>query len=331
MADLRPDLVHNARRERLFSPEALLPPRGVRRRMAALVLAHVLLSATPLLAGALPYYPRSEFLGFVFSAFSIGSLMLLAFWLGMGGGEFFLRLLLVGLAVLTVAFWQLFPEIVLGRSQIGGWATLEFYAYLVAMWGLFAGLVAVAFLIARIWLIVVRPLRPDDLSRRSWIKFSMLHLLAAMSLCAVIFPLIRVARSESQGAGGLLAMTLALGIGYSALFANTLAAAYAALGRKPLAPRIAVSFVAAIALGLMVSFATGHDEYGWRMILSEQLIFVVSTAVIVGSLLVVRSCGYRLMRRPKRTGHGPTNAPFSPPRASDAPIAPPLSPEVGHA
>jgi hypothetical protein len=292
------------RREPLFSPSALLPPGDVRRRMGWLVIAHLLISLAPFLASALFTNAIWGYAIHVFIAFQSASLMLLAFWLGMGGGEFLLRLVSVGLAVLMFAAWHLFTDVIQGRSPLSGWYIVRYYAVVAGMWGAFAGLVAAGFLITRIWLIVVRPLAPDDRPRAHWIKFSMLHMLAAMSLCAVTFALIRVARSEIQGAAGGFAMMAALGLGYGAFFANTLAAAYAALGPKPLAPRIAASLVAAIALGLMLSFAAGHEEYGWQMVLTQLLVFVVATAVIIGSLLVVRSCGYRLIRRPKRTRSG---------------------------
>jgi hypothetical protein len=308
--------------DQLFSPAALMPPSAVRRRLAALVVTHAELNAAQLFRGLLPAGQSTTYIDMALQAISIGSIMTLAFWLGMGGGSFIGRLLVTALAATATNFLMHLPHILRMRTQ----STSTGIAYdfewreLISSAGmllLFVGLLGGAFLIARIWLILVRPLEPDDRPRRDWLKFSVLHLLMAMSLCALALTLIKVARSNPQvGPGFGLAFFAALAVGIGLYFANTLVAALAALGRKPLAPRIAVTLLVAVALGIAMSVAAGHDEYGWTMMITGVIVMVVATSMIVTSLLVVRSCGYRLVRRPSRTWAAvPTNplAPEEPP------------------
>src|SRR6185436_19057798 len=70
----------------LFSPAALLPPSAVRRRVAVLVVAHVVLNSAQLLKWLLPMSQSTTYIEMGIQSLAVGSMMTLAFWLGMGGG-----------------------------------------------------------------------------------------------------------------------------------------------------------------------------------------------------------------------------------------------------
>jgi hypothetical protein len=66
------------------------------------------------------------------------------------------------------------------------------------------------------------------------------------------------------------------------------------LGEAHPVERCPVVFVLSAVLGVFFAFAAGAHQAGWIYILS---IMVLYPAALVGSLLVMRSCGYRLIRR----------------------------------
>ncbi len=68
---------------------------------------------------------------------------------------------------------------------------------------------------------------------------------------------------------------------------------WAALGDARPVRRIPVVFVLSPVLGAFVAFATGAHTAGWVYIL---LIMLLYPMALLGSLLIVRSCGYRLVR-----------------------------------
>jgi hypothetical protein len=68
---------------------------------------------------------------------------------------------------------------------------------------------------------------------------------------------------------------------------------WAALGEARQLRRSPVVFVLSPMLGAFFAFACGAHSAGWVYIL---LIMLLYPAALLGSLLVVRSCGYRLVR-----------------------------------
>ena len=68
---------------------------------------------------------------------------------------------------------------------------------------------------------------------------------------------------------------------------------WAVLGEARPVQRVPVAFVLSPVLGAFFAFAAGVHPTGWIYVL---LIMLLYPAALLGSLLVVRSCGYRLVR-----------------------------------
>jgi hypothetical protein len=78
---------------------------------------------------------------------------------------------------------------------------------------------------------------------------------------------------------------------------NSICAAFAALGTGQIRLRIVLVLTVASLLGIALSLAGRFDQndmFPWWMA-PPMLMTVLSTAIVLGSLLVVRSCGYRLI------------------------------------
>jgi hypothetical protein len=135
------------------------------------------------------------------------------------------------------------------------------------------------------------PVHPP-LSESEGLRFSirglMMFTLVIALLCAGVRSL-----WESPGRFGLMRMTIwSLGV-----VAVGLVALRAVLGSSRLFPwRVALMALSPI-LGALVAFATSAHRAGVFYIIT---IMVLYPAVLLGSLLVVRSCGYRLVRRSPR-------------------------------
>jgi hypothetical protein len=206
----------------------------------------------------------------------------------------------------------------------------------VSPWGRMAGLVAgAAFLEA---------LFPDDL-RREFLGISTITIAVTTAICFVGRALgmrlvqqdnhARPARAEAEGLRfsirGLMAFTAAVALlsaGARALqdslkvmilrtavcamcfVAVGLVALWAALGDTRPLRRGPVVLALSPVLGVLFAFAAGAQRAGWVYII---LIMLLYPALLLGSLLVVRSCGYRLVRGaasfsgPEDGGHGPSS------------------------
>jgi hypothetical protein len=266
------------------------------RRLVKLIIAHGLLCALPALASlASIHFP--PVLAWIMQAPLSGTVLTIAFWLGMGSVGFFLRLLLATIGVFVIQSATLLLTLASASMRglpIGGRfddllpQTALFVVYVVAL--------SVGFLVARIWYVVVRTSQPDDSPKRDWFKFSVLHLLVAMSLCGVATTLLNVARTMGE-APRAAAIVATLTIIVSVFFANTFLTALAALGPRPLWPRILAVLAVSVLLGLVLSYASRFDQFGTQFVLRGSIMMVSATVVVTASLLVTRSCGFRLVRR----------------------------------
>jgi hypothetical protein len=73
-----------------------------------------------------------------------------------------------------------------------------------------------------------------------------------------------------------------------------LAAVWASLGRARSLRRSLVVLAFSVSLGAVFSYRVCH---GWESYFYVNSIAVLQAAIVLGSLLVVRTCGYRLARR----------------------------------
>jgi hypothetical protein len=270
-------------------------PTATNRRLNALVVVHAILCASPMLALLLPQNLYTLPLLWISATPGVGALMTLSFWLGMGGGRSGVRVLLAAAGAAYIALWSTLFNWVGAKGSLS--VAFEQFAVTASLMGGVVGVFGLSFLLARKWLTLVKLETPDDDSPRDWLQYSVLHLLVAMTLGAFVLAFVTLSRSNAAAESSLVKLLLVWAVGYGIFFANTLFAAHAALGRKPLLPRIAIAVLVAMILGVAISLASRHDVSAWWLVPCGAMIVVVPTTIVIVSLLVVRSCGYRLVRR----------------------------------
>ncbi len=127
-------------------------------------------------------------------------------------------------------------------------------------------------------------------------QYSILHILIVMSFVAVVLTLVRNARgADALSVWHTWQVVCMFALMIITFFINTICAAFAALRAGQVRLRILLVLIVASLLGIAVSLGARHDSLAWWLVPSAMLVTVLPTAVIVGSLLVVRSCGYRLV------------------------------------
>ncbi len=272
-------------------------------RLKWLIVVHVALGACLMAGRLIP--PDIRFLPLLWALFSvpIAQLMLLSFWAGLGGGRGMRRLLgtLLGVAYLTA--WRTVYQMFLQNS--GGTTFLDLFVMTYAMYLGCTVFFAGVFLGIRRWKAELRQV-PEVATATPPARFqySLLSLLLIITVASVIFSeisSIRTARGDGDpGAGMFVGMLLFLTIG----LVNLLCAVWAALGVGHVGLRVSLVLLVALMLGIAQSLAMSHDRIAiWLPLASAFAMAVVPTAVVVVSLLVVRSCGYRLV--PKSIAAGP--------------------------
>jgi hypothetical protein len=138
----------------------------------------------------------------------------------------------------------------------------------------------------------VRIRRQDDSSQSKrqepeGLKFSIRGVMIFTALVALLCALARAL----EGSRNLVLLTFVWALCFVAV---GLVSLWAALGdAHPLRPSPAVFVISAV-LGAFFAFAVGATREGWCYILLIMLLYPVA---LLASLFVVRSCGYRLVRR----------------------------------
>jgi hypothetical protein len=150
----------------------------------------------------------------------------------------------------------------------------------------------------RWWTLARRPDIPDTTDRG--LKFSVLGLLILTSAVALVLTLVHASRAEGDRARQIeygwpwIASNI---LGYGSFFVNTVCAAHAVLRPGGVRRNILLVLLISALVGLAVAFATGQSALGWSwIVIGGAAIGVVPTVVVISTLLVVRSCGYRLLR-----------------------------------
>ncbi len=124
-----------------------------------------------------------------------------------------------------------------------------------------------------------------------------------MTLAAIAFALVHAARGDGaslDSAETVYSRSAKELIVCFALFVNTACAVPATLQAGSALRSVMMSLLVSVLLGLAVTFSLRHDSFAWWLVAGGTLIAVVPTAIVIVSLLVVRSCGFRLMRKQRR-------------------------------
>ncbi|MEN6497759.1 MAG: hypothetical protein ABFD16_25960 [Thermoguttaceae bacterium] len=284
--------------------EAPCKATTVSRRLRWLIAAHVVLGATSVLSVFLPPDARFQPVLWALCSVLLAQLMLLAFWAGMGGNRSVWRLLGALGGCAYVAVWPLLISVLLpyfAETSSGEWI----YVYLPALLliSVMVLLLTGGCLVMRRWFVELRRLpQPIDTVRPPRFRYSILHLLVITSVVAVVLGLIRGARQDDSLAAQWHSLTL-FALPIVVFLVNLVCATRAALDPGPIGRRVSLVFVVAILLGIALAFADRQDKIAWWLLPCSALVMTIPTAIVIASLLVVRSCGYRLI--PKQSMNGP--------------------------
>lgn len=277
------------------------------RRLVWLIAVHLLLSAAPGLGVLVPsvlwYLP----LLWVLASVNLAQLMLLGFWGGLGTNRLPVRI--VGLVAGTAWVALLGPLLYEWLVTVPGEAPQSLWVDRIG--AVFASFTVVVLLIAGVFTLVrrwslelVHVDQPEPPGPYRF-QFSILHLLVIATVVSLVLGLTRSARPAGTdslsdwNSLALAALTLVM------FAVNTVYAARATLGRGPVGYGIALVLLVAILLGINVSVVSGNGDQAlaWWLNAGFTLASVLTTGLVLGSLLVVRRCGYRLV--PRKAGISP--------------------------
>jgi hypothetical protein len=274
------------------------------KRLYRFLAVHVVLAAAPLLSLALPL--SLAFIPVTWALFGlpIGSLMTLSVWVGMGSARITWRLfgalvatayVTLALAMVSVAQMIYYTGSISVLECVTTYATVAAaYSVVVLLFGGMFGLVGRRFELLRV---ESEEVLPD----REYFQFSLLHVLVIMSVVAVVLTLFRASRHDMESAtSGTFQWSATDSLAFTVFLLNTLCAACAALWPIGVKRNVGLVMVVAGLLGLVLAFAMHNDQVTWWLFVGGTFMAIVPTATEVASLLYIRSCGYRLVRRIRR-------------------------------
>jgi len=255
---------------------------GIVQCVRLLIAAHVLLAAVPLgevfLLDDMAYLP----IRWVFAAIHLGQLMLLGLWAGLGGTELRWRLVIT---VVTCAY------LAGCRSMVPEAMFMEILAVYVVIVLVLGG---ACLPLRRVVVLRHQPEAPDEATASRW-QFSILAMLIVAALVALVLALVHRAQPSPESPGRSQFAAQALGL--VAITINALVAASATMSVGRVGLRVSLAFLVSALLSATLVFSGGIWSVSWSLGLALALAFVLPTAIVVASLLVVRSCGYRLVRK----------------------------------
>jgi hypothetical protein len=272
-------------------------------RLKLLVAVHLALAAIPAGIGLVPPSRWGLLVINAIISIPIAQLMLLGFWVVMGTAAARHRLLSTWSAVAYGACWLVVSPYLSPYYRAPPMASV--LAGLVI--GLALGLSCLAVCSGGIFLLI--QCRGTELRRVSdreaapaRLQYSVVHALVITSVVAVLLGLARGARATGRetewnhvAAYAMIALVVLV---------NLVCATWAVLAAGRIRLRISLVLLLTVFLGVVVPLSFHHGELSgwWRwVLLSEALAIVLPTLIVIASMLVVRSCGYRLL--PKATAH----------------------------
>jgi hypothetical protein len=271
-------------------------------RIRWLVLAHLVLASAPMLGWLLPFSMAMLPLRWALIELPLGSLMTLSFWVGLGRMRLLWRIAIGMAGGFYLSFWPFLQESLESRDASGApiyknvdeW--IMGYLQSVIQFGTLLVLFSATFMLIRRWYelaLVRREFLPSHNER--W-QFSMLHIMVVMSVIAVVLSLLRATRQtpDQETTWGWLAINALM---FVIFFVNTACAAFATLGPGQVKRNVGLVMVASILLGVTVAIAMHQDQTNWWLFLGSMTLAIIPTTIVLGSLLLARSSGFRLVRR----------------------------------
>lgn len=269
-------------------------------KLKLLVAIHVVLAILP--AGAFLVPNDIVFIPLLWAMVSVmyAQLMLLAVWLGLGTSKWTVRMASAVLAVAYLTIW-----LFVGFSIRPDTTAPSYFRLFASFCGLIL-IIAGVFLLLRRKHGEIRDITGQQVSSRPRSQFSILQLLLVTAVVAVLLALIRAATADRSGTefSGLASSVLA----FVVFLVTTLIAPWAVLSMGPVRSRVVILLLVALLLGIALALVSlpfnltiVSRVWTWYF-LAECLILDFLTVIVIVSLLVVRSCGYRLIRKDQVTG-----------------------------
>ena len=260
----------------MSSTESTLVPMNPRRRVLWLAMAHILIGLTGASVANLsggPTLRGAAFIGLVFSQTS-----LLGIWGSLGAGPWWRRMIGV-----VVGAAYLFLLLGVGVSDLSRWT------FMVVV--LATTFVAIPLLMVRLLRVAIH-LDCFSVVSVARIQFSIRHL---MILTFVVACLISIGKLVQPFPRGDIRFWLSW-LAFTLSVVGILPVWFVLATKQPMLYCVGLIAVGACAGYCLARIGPVGDEGVWMTATATE------TLVVVVSLLVVRSCGYRLVRLPPRPG-----------------------------
>jgi hypothetical protein len=232
-------------------------------------------------------------------AVAFGSILTLAVWIGMGGGPMLRRLLVGFIAAAYVAIWLTLFDYLPSNRSAPATELVSNYAGHVALLStvllIFGGMFG---LIGRRFQLTRNSDATIDV-RKSRFQFSVLQVLVLMSVVAIILSLTRFVREtiETNADDTIWSLLALYSLALTIYFTNVACAAFAALSIGSVKRNVALALIVSVMLGAAIAFTIKNETVGWWLSIGSVVTVIIPMLVQLLSLLVVRSCGYRIVRR----------------------------------
>lgn len=273
-------------------------------RMRLLVGVHLLLAAfsfgqqidVDYLIGWLKTLPMLMMFIVALESLEFTQTLLLSFWCGFGTSSISRRVLGGLLGIAYQELWAWLP-VLLGPES--GLCIEPDWPAFIAFGSMKRALAVCGFTIlflgVRRWLAEVQHVGHRlDVPSRTRAQFSIANLLALTLLCATLLGLFRAAKIQHDW------NMATYGLGFAIFATLVVSIAWATMSPGPIGKRTALILVLVVPAGAILAHASQYWFYeGWLKYVLAQVMLLLPMAVLAISLLVVRSCGYRLVVKGK--------------------------------
>ena len=263
-------------------------------RLKVLLVVHLVLSIAPvtifLLPGGLLWLPVI----WALSGISLAEVMLLGVWAGLGSPTGARRWFAMLAGAAYIAAW---PALLHAISLHSVEPFITNYAWLAPLYAALAMLATGVLLLVRHRFAEVLRLCDDAIPPSARRQFTVLHVLIATTIVGMLLGLSRASVGADAGGAwlsaiGYLMMIVVCGI-------NLAMCVWATLPPGHVLWRVLLVLVVAILLGMVSSYTLLYrlktPEWRWWLFFAQALSYAIPPVIVVVSLLVVRSAGYRLV------------------------------------
>lgn len=273
-----------------------------------ILIAHLVVGLAPVGIAFVPLSVSGLPIIWTLASIGLSQLMLLSIYAGMFTGSARNKLLVATFGIAYIAVFQTIGE----RLMAGAVSTFSIGGSYLRFVGMDAGIFIVLTIVVACARQAVGSVRrlgviaPTPRDARP--QFSLLSLLMALSIAALVMGLVRSSRlADDRGHAGMMVAQYSL---FTVVFGiNIVAIVWATLGIGAVTRKLAVVVAVSVILGLSLGVSSSHDTLGWWLLASSSLVTVVPTLIIASTLFSLRPLGFRLTRLPAEAI--PTDNPLS--------------------